>query len=368
MLRPTTRPLLLLATLLASACGGEKLIDRPGEQPLVDEFKQIKASSIDILFVVDNSRSMLEEHAALSQNFDQFLELVDPNPTKKGEAGEVDYRLALTTTDGSRTGGRIVGSPQVILPGLPDTLEAFRNNVTKLTDDEGSANEQGLAAAELALDTLRDMKDGGGKPLFLRDGAYLYIIILSDEEDGSFGEVRYFQRYFETIKGTGNENTVAVSAIAGPVPGGCETAAPGERYAEMTHLTGGVFGDICTTDWGATLRNLAVSGIGLRKRFQLDEQPRNNVEPEIWDYKDFVSVLVRYPCDTPEDDPHLSPEVCSGIDNQCSGKDPAIVCAPYFGEKDGWTFDERENAIVFDGNAVPGPGSTLEVRYFPRDT
>lgn len=361
MLRPSAI-VLALAAILTAGCGETTLVERT-RKPLVDDFKQIQASSIDILFVVDNSRSMAPHREQLAANFDRFLELLDPDPTKASEKGEVDYRLALTTPDGSVRGGKIVGQPAIIRPGLPDTVEAFRTNLELLTKVEGTADEQGLAGAQKALDTLSRMKDEQGKPAFLREGAYLYVIIISDEEDGSFGEVRYFQRHFKSIKGLGNENTVAVSAIAGV--DGCEE--PGLRYQEITRLTGGVFGSICTDDWGSTLRELAVSGIGLRKRFQLREIPSTNTSPDAQIPFHIVSLQSRYPCDTPDDDPHLSDQVCSQVLRACSSPDPAVICTPWIDEADGWQFDPVENAVVFDGDAIPGAGSTVRVSYFPRD-
>lgn len=363
MLRPSAT-MLALAALLAAACGETTLVERT-RQPLVDDFQQIQASSIDILLVVDNSGSMRPHREALSANFDRFLDLLDPDPTRSGEKGEIDYRLALTTPDGSIRGGKIVGNPAIVRPGDYDTIAAFRANLDALKGEESTADEQGLAGAQKALETLAKMKDDKGKQAFLRDGAYLYIIVISDEEDGSFGEVHYFHRYFKSLKGVGNENTVAVSAIAGVE--GCKNSEPGERYREITRLTGGVFGDICTEDWGSTLRELAVSGIGLRKRFQLREVPGPNDSPSAPLPWQILSLEVRYPCDTPDDDPHLDEGICSQVLRDCSSKEPAVICTPWIDELDGWLFDPIENAIVFDGAAIPGAGSTIRVRYFPRD-
>lgn len=363
MLRRSAR-VFALAALLSSACGETNLVERT-RQPLVDDFTQIPASSIDVLLVVDNSGSMGPHRAALSENFDRFLDLLDPDPTRSGEKGEIDYRLALTTPDGSFRGGKVVGSPAIVRPGAHDAVEAFRANLEALKGEESTANEQGLAGAQKALETLSKMKDDQGKPAFLRDGAWLYIVIVSDEEDGSFGEVRYFHRHFKGLKGVGNENTVAISAIAGVE--GCAFSEPGVRYQEITRLTGGVFGDICTEDWGSTLRELAVSGIGLRKRFQLREVPGPNDSPSAPLPWQFVSLEVRYPCDTPDEDPHLDERVCSQVLRSCSGDEPAVICTPWIDEVDGWQFDPIENAIVFDGDAIPGAGSTVRVRYFPRD-
>ena len=367
-------PRMFLASLLALAlvaCGDPPLIDRPEEQPIRETFDQLKASSIDVLFVIDNSRSMREEQQALSENFSRFLEYLDPDPSRTDEPDQIDYRIAVTTTDANRSAGRLIKAktepaPLIIRPGAGyDPLDAMQRTIANI--QEGGALEEGFEAALLAAERASNEKDGSGKPMFLRENAWLYVVIVSDEEDASFGEVRYYHRRFETLKGIGNENAVAISSIAGPVPNGCETAAAGARYAELAALTGGVHGNICTADWGATLEQLAVTGIGLRKRFQLRQAPRDLDVPEGIGFEDFLAVLVHYPCAYDDDDPHLSDRICSAVERQCDGGEGSVICSPYFGDGNGWVFDPTYNAIVFEGDAVPGPGSTLEVQYFPRD-
>lgn len=368
------RPFILsLLLVLAAACGEEKLVDRPPDPPIAEFLPQDRASQIDILFVVDNSDSMNEERASLAQNFDRFLEYLDPAPLRSGEPGEVDYRIAVTTTDASRSSGRLIRAKNapdraVLRPGAGyNPLTSMQRIIEAIP--VGGALEQGFEAALLALARAADERDPvSGEAMFLRPNAWLYVIVVTDEDDFSFGEVRYYHRRFETLKGVGNENAVAFSAIAGPLPDGCGSEAQaGERYAELAELTGGVLGSICTEDWGATLEELAITGIGLRKRFQLERIP-NDLTPLGYGPEDFVTLQVHYPCDYDENDPHLSSEVCAEVTNTCGQPDGALTCLPFYAEEDGWTFDERENAIVFHGAAIPGPGSTVEVRYHPRDS
>lgn len=364
MLRPFP---VVLAALLLSGCGDDVLVKSAETPDDVDRFQQLKASSIDILFVVDNSRSMLPHQEALAENFARFLEHLDPDPLKGGEPGEVDYRLAVASTDIKDQAGVLHGSPKVIAPGRGyDPVAAFQDNV--VVGIEGAALEQGLRAAELALEAAGKLRDDKNQRVFLRENAFLYLIFLSDEDDGSFGEVRYYQRRFESIKGVGNENTILASAIAGPVPKGCATARPGTRYLELANLTGGVLGNLCTKDWSATLRELAFTGLGLRKRFQL----KYPLDSELYDsakelHRAIKEIRVDYPCDTPDDDPHLAGRICSEVRDRCGEKEhPAKSCLPYWDHDDGVTFDPRENTLVFHGAAVPGPGSFINVTYVRR--
>ena len=105
----------------------------------------------------------------------------------------------------------------------------------------GSAQERGLYAAYLAL-TNPDNITGTAGERFVRPDAALYVIFVSDEDDascnpvvrqatctadpgcrcasdqalggvGAFGSTEYFTRFFETYKGYGNSDAVAVAAI-----------------------------------------------------------------------------------------------------------------------------------------------------------
>src|SRR3954451_4193325 len=98
------------------ACGNDTLVARPPSPPYEDWMEQAKASKIDILFVVDNSGSMLEEQQALSSNFGEFLKFIDPDTGKSGETNEVDYRLAVTTSDANNDKGELKGKVKVIYP------------------------------------------------------------------------------------------------------------------------------------------------------------------------------------------------------------------------------------------------------------
>lgn len=372
----------LLAPLVLAACDDPNVTPVPARPVQVDRFEQRKASAIDILFVIDNSGSMAIHQQSLADNFEHFFRLIDPDPSRVGEPGEVDYRLAVATTDVISTPGALFygrGEPPILRPSTDyDPLEFFRERV--LVGTKGASREEGFRAAELAVETASQLKDEKDNPLFLRNTAYLYLIFVSDEDDESRDEVRYFERRFRSFRGKGDERTVIASAIAGPtvspLPEEChdEKGNPivraGNRYEELAHLTGGTLGNICEADWAGTLEELAYTGLGLRKRFQLRAPARYFVEddgrPNLGYL--FESVEVQYPCSTPEDDPKFS--ACTRVDDRCGGEQRMRVCVPLYdmGQRNGFWFEPRDNTIVFAGDGVPGPGSVVEVRYIPRDS
>lgn len=184
-----------------------------------DRFSQGGGGAIDILFVVDNSASMVEKQRALADSFSRFIDSL--------ENGTVDYHIAVLTT-----GMESVGCPQcndVISESCineslengrfqdrrgknigtnenPDfdfvsdascrivdveNLECFFDSVdrrgTVFVGVNGCIYERGLAAMRRALqnDLLNTYNQG-----FLRESARLAVVVISDENDcGEIGDV-----------------------------------------------------------------------------------------------------------------------------------------------------------------------------------
>lgn len=101
-------PLLLTAGLLP-ACTEYNYYDEEAR----DQFQQNRLNAVDLLLVVDNSCSMVEEQDNLAQNFDALLTTF--------AAADVDWRLAVTTTDTDtdRYKGLLMGGDDEIVIGGP---------------------------------------------------------------------------------------------------------------------------------------------------------------------------------------------------------------------------------------------------------
>ena len=172
----------------------------------------------DILFVVDDSGSMAEEQANLATNLGAFIDALAASPVqndfrigvtntsveefnagtsytagpssgvpypagalisikadRNGNAisGAIDYDAALFAQTGGFGGNRILDKAS------PTLAADFKANVRVGLD--GSGKEQPFRAARLALsDRLADANKG-----FLRDGARLAVVFLTDEDDCS---------------------------------------------------------------------------------------------------------------------------------------------------------------------------------------
>jgi hypothetical protein len=354
--------------LLPLACQQPKLKKTLPPDARVDTYAQQSAAKIDVLWVIDDSGSMAPRQENLAKNFQSFIEVFSK--------GAIDFRIAVTTTDIFKVRGQLKGSPKIITPTTPSLLTAFSNNVKVGTT--GSPYEAGLQAALLALElqnTANAPKQANrdkcetncradrtcldacaiNNPFdFLRPDAYLYLIFVSDEEDESSEDVRYYWRSFETAKGIGNDGTVTTAAIMGDVPTNSCGATPGSRYQALSALTGGEVGSICDTSFAATLKKLATNAVGLKRKFALARKP--NVST--------ISVQLKYPCNTPDD----VVKGCAMVDKTGCTDMPLesenLVCTPVAGGADGWSYEEGNQVIFFAGESVPFLKAQVEIQYF----
>lgn len=153
-------------------------------------FLNPSAGQVDVLFVSDNSPSMSFDQKALAARIGHFTTILD--------AHEVDYRLAVTTTDIYRDQGRLVSSGghyfvdsklplqerQRVFESLvvrPESLACDRlfldyywPPISLLQQTCGSDDERGIFAAFL------NIRDYGH--LWLRSQAALNVVFLSDED------------------------------------------------------------------------------------------------------------------------------------------------------------------------------------------
>lgn len=298
-----------------------------------DSFRQAERSAVDVLFVVDNSGSMMEEQNAIGAAFDDFIQYA----VSQG----IDYHIGVTTTGISPSGGGWAACPggvdggeagrlfpvtnerpRYITPTTPDPIGVFGQNV-----QVGVCHwwEEGLEAAYRALspplvnslDAPDTNEPGDGNLGFYRPEAKLSVIIVTDEDDHSPRDPGFYIDFFRNLKGAGGADRVRVHGVLGD---GCPTASGnGVRYGQVIQATGGTVEPICTTDWGESLANLAQSTFGYRLRFTLTGTPTG-------------AITVRV--------------------------NGTIVTS-------GWSYDAAANQVVFEESSAPPPGSRIDITYEP---
>lgn len=285
------------------------LIGRSNPNAVATDTYVQQPTPADVLFVVDNSCSMMEEQASLGANLGAFLSFA------QGQG--VDYQIAVTTTDVESTGeeGRFVGSTRIITPTTPNAAQVFQSNVN--VGIYGATAEQGLEAAYMALSPgLLNGHNAG----FLRPHAALAVVFVSDEEDQSTRALSFYQSFFGGVKPDGNFTVSAIVGTTNPEcnsPNGLGDYAP--RYINVASGAGGVVESICSSNWGQSLANIGIASFGLRRSFSLSSQPVPS------------TVAVRV-------DGVLAP---AGI----------------------WSYQAATNAVAFTGGNVPPAYATVEVTY-----
>ncbi len=262
---------------------------------------------VDILFVDDNSASMSYEQNRIADRFSTFIQVLDDQ--------NVDYRVAVTTTDiasssngprsinqnGALQNGRLIsmGSGRFFISkqntaSSAERISLFRSAIERnetiqcesfLSQHSSPSNsdyqancpspdERALYAASLLVENNYNS--------FIRPEAHLAIVVLSDEDARSSlysklseyaldqkDQINYLmsavtQRY-------AGKSLRVHSLIVQPNDSAClneqnnqvnkVSGSYGYIYAAATSATAGVLGDICSSDYGSQLANIA-SNIG----------------------------------------------------------------------------------------------------------
>jgi len=236
----------------------------------------------------------------------------------------------------------------------------------------------------------------------------LYVVWVSDEQDGSPGLPRYYYRVLEGLKGAGNEGKVSAAAITGwpanpvvPMDRACDIlqrswdndpnndqelpalqailnqtdganpacrdttdqdmgtnfAVVGNRYVEVVCRTGGQLANICSENYSEALDKLGADAAGLARKYTLskwddmdwgdDERPLTNDDPNL-------------NCDG---NPELTPDSDKGL---------CVRATPLGGNEEvlvtrdnalGYRLEPSTKSIRFDGSFIPKPGSKISIRY-----
>jgi len=301
-----------------------KVIDPPRVDATQIDLLRQADGVVDILWVVDDSGSMANERRRLVNNFNRFVqELINYR---------VDFQMGVTSIV-SNDGGRLRGMPGIITNRTTDPRAVFETNTT--FPASRSRWEQGLRMAQFAL-TAPNTNPGGPNAGFIRPNAALAVIVVTNEDDSSFGTTEYYGRTLRGLKGAGNENLVSFSVIGGPVPNGCippgeatlygSRAEPSFRYTEVATRTGGIIGSICDASFEQTLLRIAQALNTLKRVFPITLKP-------------IVS--------------SIRVTVVDGATSTMIPRDDVR----------GWQYRADTNSIVFLGTYVPPPGSTIRIEY-----
>ena len=232
---------------------------------------------LDVLIVVDNSRSMSEEQEKMGKNMKNFLSHLEG----------LDWRVGIVTTDEhslSYGGGVLLpieknlsnGSKiRFIHPKTENYEEKFLNTIQR--EEWGSSQEKPFKAIKLAFEKSANENQG-----FFRENANLAIVILSDEDDHSYKVSAHdiLSAFKEFIS---KHKTLSVhGVIVEPEDIYCQLEQAGGSYrtwfsADKIHdfilETGGLSISICNKDYSSGLSRLGERTRRLVNSFRLSEVP-----------------------------------------------------------------------------------------------
>lgn len=213
-------------------------------------------SKVDIVWVVDDSGSMGDEQTSLAYNFDAFIQ--------DFMSKDIDFRMAITTTDPTKkSDGKMVCDWHVLnskhaAVNQQNFFHMFEKCIKVGT--KGSGHEKGLNGIDRFLHHYNDGNKSNRNDAFLREDAYLVVVIVSDEEDQSSRNVSH---YVERLRSTKtNEGMVKVFSIVNTEDTSAKYESKGIRYMSASNATNGAVADIngdfyqILTDFGSDIVNL----------------------------------------------------------------------------------------------------------------
>lgn len=302
-----------------------------------DQIVQVTTPQVDILWVIDDSCSMSEEQAKLTNNFDAFINFFL-------DSG-LDWHIGVVSTDTNANDkkGKLQGAAgyKYLDPDTPNPIALFQQMAVLGTG--GAIDERGRRATHMAL---TDPQLSGFNAGFYREDASLNVVVISDENDssGSNPTRNEFINFLQTLKE--DPELVSFSSIVGP-QGGCATADPGTEYIAVTNAVGGIHESICKSDWVPVLEQLGLQAAGLRREYFLSEIPVPGTI-EVWvvdgnyEYNGLEESLV--------EDGEAFSEACQRV-----MESENAICFPF-------TYDASRNSILME-DFVPSPLAEINISY-----
>ncbi|MBV2167978.1 MAG: hypothetical protein KUL82_04645 [Bdellovibrio sp.] len=315
----------MVATVFVlAACAQDVKFDLPAAS---DNFGQSITynNKVDILWIVDNSSSMLKHQQSLSAQV--------PDLVGKLNSLKMDYHMAVVTTSMGGTnpdGGRFIGSPKYVTSSTPDLINSLKDRM--IVGEAGSNNERGLESMERALSASYLANEGKG---FFREDALLVIIALSDENDKSAvsSPVSHYVNFLDGLKRPwvdGSRSWVFNFIGVLPTSVNCKTfndySESGLTFIDIVRESAGVQESICSTNLSSAVSNIRARIYQILTDFKLSKLP-------------------------------LVETITVSINGQSVPRSNV----------NGWDYIESLNVIRFYGSAVPSADASIKVDFKPKE-
>lgn len=310
-----------LACGMLIACSNPKF-GLPDKQ---DNFSQSVAynNKVDILWIIDNSASMLQPQRNLSSQLSSLVSTLN--------SLKMDYHMAVVTTSLGGTnpdGGKFLGTPKYVTSSTPDLVNNLASRM--VIGEGGSNNERGLESMSIALSPSYLANEGKG---FLRSDALLVVIALSDEDDKSAvtDPVNYYTNFLDQLKAPWVDgsrswmfNFIGVLANSAACSTFSNYAEPGLIYMDLVAKTLGTKESICNNNLSGAVSNIRARIYQILTDFKLSGKP-----------------------------------IVDSIVVKING---AVIPR---NTTNGWEYIQASNSIRFYGSAVPAADASIKVDFSP---
>jgi hypothetical protein len=276
-------------------------------------------NKVDIIWVMDNSSSMKQHQATLSQQV--------PLMVQKLNELKLDYHMAVITSSmgNGGDGGKFVGA-KFLTNSTANVGAALAGML--VVGETGGNLERGIDSLLTVLSP--SYLNGAGKG-FLRNDAFLAVIVLSDEDDQSVRTQKYVTDFMDSIKakwldGTSSWNINFIGVLADTPQ--CRTynnySDPGLFYMGLADASNGSKESICSTDYTNAVSNIRRRITQIISDFRLNKLP-------------------------------LVSSITVAMNGQPVPQDL----------ENGWIYIEDKNLIRFNGSYIPAADAVIKIDFTP---
>lgn len=238
-------------------------------------------AQLDILVVIDDSRSMKFEQKSMSERMGSFIDQL-------GE--KQDYQIGIITTSifggKNKRDGQFLPfhdlNDEYILKSKVHTkeqiLSAFKSTIQ--TGADGNSLEQGMFATWRAIsrsiDPLQNEEDQPNRDFFRKNSSLDVILISDADESPNPNQKDKITSADDLVKRVDSAFPGKPfrfhSIIVKPEDQACRQSNEdfGSLYAATSLLTQGVIGSVCATDYGIQLSEIGKRVINSTRQFTLD--------------------------------------------------------------------------------------------------
>lgn len=231
---------LVLSSVLAQALQITRNMSFPGH---VEIHVQPQVNELDLLFVVDNSGSMIEHQQNLIHNLNSL--------TTSLQSSAMSLHVGVITTDVDEK-GFFKGSVKVVNNQMPDFSNILQKNLDVGTF--GSGYEQPFNTVSLALSPSSMAFD---HPDFYRSQASLAIVVLTDADDqSSLMTTQQFTGFLQALKPQATQTQLHSIQVLDSQCALFGMEKTGSKLSDAVKLMGGMSLSLCAQDFAQQLKNL----------------------------------------------------------------------------------------------------------------